>query len=163
MSFAISQMQNAASALLKVTESLVLSFTYSQREGTFVLVCTFPEKALGSSRAFARCSFSGVREFVREPGDLAKLGPFSSTFNARTLSSPQVIESIKLNGDKSGWEIDLWFGYNFGGVRFKYDSVVVHKRDTKAVKRDGDTVYFDLVSGEELDFYDTFRDTTKRT
>jgi hypothetical protein len=150
-------MHDAASALFKVTESLVLSFTYSEREATFVLVCTYPEKAPGSSRAFARCSFSGVREFVREPGDLERLGPFNSTFNARTLPSPQVIESIKLTRDESGGEVDLWFGYNFGGVRFRYGSVVVHKRDTKAGKRDGDTVYSDLVSGEELDFNDIFR------
>jgi hypothetical protein len=155
---AISQLQDAASALLKVKESLVLSFTYSEREGTFVLVCTFPEKAPGSSRAFARCSFSGVHDFVREPGDLEMLGPFNSTFNARTLSSPQVIESIKFKRERSGEMIDLWFGYNFGGVRFKYKYLYVDKRDTKSVKRDGDTVYFDLFTGDELDFYDIFGD-----
>jgi hypothetical protein len=157
MNPAISQVQDAASALLKLREGLILSFAFSEPECTFVLVCEFPEKAPGSSRAFARCRFNGVREFVREPGDLKRLGPFNSSFSSRTRSGgPQVIESIKLIGDVSGGEIDLWFGWNFGGVRFKYDSVVVHTRDTKAVKHGDEWDYFDFVSGDPIDFYEPF-------
>ncbi len=165
MSTAISQVQDAGSALLKLREMLVLSFTLAESGGAFVLVCEFPEKAPGSSRAFARCRFSGVREFVREPGDLKRLGPFGPTYSLRSTSHSIVIESIKLDVDDSRREIDLWFGWNFGGVRFKYDSVVVHTRDTKAVKHNNGEErwdYFDFKSGDPLDFREPFHDDDTR-
>jgi hypothetical protein len=93
---------------------------------------------------------------VREPGDLKMLGPFGSSFSARTLSRPIVIQALKLTGNSAGGGFELGFGWNFGGVRFKYDSVVVHTRDTKAVKRDDEWDYFDFENGDPLDFYEPF-------
>jgi hypothetical protein len=156
MNTSSSQVQDSASALLKLMECLVLSFTYSEQDRTFVLVCDFPVKAPGSSRAFVRCHFSGVREFVREPGDLKRLGPFGPSFELRTITGSVVIQLLKLDGNSAGGSFELGFGWNFGGLRFKYDSVIVHTRNTKAVKRGDETHYFDLVTGDPIDFYDPF-------
>jgi hypothetical protein len=62
----ISRVPDAAVALLNLMECLVLSFAFSERDGTFLLVCDYPDKSPGSDRAFALCHFSGVRKFVRE-------------------------------------------------------------------------------------------------
>lgn len=156
MSAAISQVQDAASALLKLTECLVISFTYSEQEDTFVLVCDFPVKAPGSSRTFVRCRFTGVRDFVREPGDLKRLGPFGPSFCLRAITGSVVIQHVKLDRDSAGGSFELGFGWNFGGLRLKYDFVVVHTRDTKAVKRGDETDYFDLGNGDAIDFYEPF-------
>lgn len=150
------RLRDPRDALTKLMECLMIAFAYSRKRGSFVLVCDFPDKAPSADRAFAAFVFDGVRDFSREAGDLPELRRFEESFEAQWSEGGVVIQAIGPGNLREGGQIELWFGPNFGGLQFAYDSVVGYVRNGIAENVDGDWLYRDAVSGEEFDFHDPF-------
>jgi hypothetical protein len=154
----IETLEDPYEALTNIRESLVLSFELSRERHRFTLVCDYPFKRPGARRAFAGFVFEGVRDFVREEGNLPALRGFRDQLHLRSVTGGVVIESVKSTSTADGRHIDLWFGYNFGGVQFRYDSATAYRRNALTREVDGEWLYRDMHSQEEFDFYEPFPD-----
>jgi hypothetical protein len=157
----IETMDDPHEALENVRESLVLSFELSRERRRFTLVCSYPFKLPGADCALAGFAFDEVSDFSREEGGMADLGRFEEQFHARALTMPIVIESIKATRVADERHLDLWLGYSFGGVQFRYRVVNAYLRNALARQVDGEWLCRDLDSQEEYDFYDPFPDLMK--
>jgi hypothetical protein len=154
----IETMDDPYETLTNIMESLVLSFELSRERRRFTLVCDYPFKAPGAHRSFVGFVFDEVRDFTREEGDLAKFKEFRDQFQLRSVTGGVVIQAIKSTGAADGRHIELWFGPNFGGLRFRYGSANAYRRNALAKEVRGDWLYRDMHSQEEFDFYEPFPD-----
>jgi hypothetical protein len=153
---AIETLDDAYEALTNIMESLVLSFEFSRERRRFTLVCDYPFKAPGAQRSFVGFVFDEVRDFTREEGNLAKFRGFKENFYLRSVTGGVVIESIKSTSVEDGRHLDLWLGYNFGGLQFRYRSATAYRRNALAKEVRGDWLYRDMHSQEAFDFYEPF-------
>jgi hypothetical protein len=153
---AYEELGDAYESLTHLMECLVLSFECSRERRRFTLVCDYPFKLPGAQRAFIGFVFEDVRDFAREKGSMADLGRFEERFDARALTMPIVIESIKSTDAADGRHLDLWLGYSFGGLRFTYRSARAYRRNALAKEIGGEWLYRDLHSQEGYDFYEPF-------
>lgn len=152
----IEKLDDPYEALTNIMESLVLSYELSPERRRFTLVCDYPFKAAGAHRAFAGFVFDEVRDFAREEGNLAKFRGFKESFRLGSVTGGVVIESIKSIRTTEGRHLDLWLGYNFGGLQFFYGSARAYRRNALAKEVNGEWLYRDMYSQEEFDFYDPF-------
>jgi hypothetical protein len=139
-------------ALHLLTECVVLAFVYDESRRRFCFVADFPEKAPRSDRAFVAFVFEGVTNFARDNGDLAKFCRFSSAYRAAEDETPIVVQSLRTMEHERKAVVQFWFGPNFGGLSFAYDDVAAFVRDARARQVGSSFAYFDMASGEELDF-----------
>ena len=152
----IETMDDPYEAMMNTRERLVLSFELSRERHRFILVCDYPFKAPGARCAFVGFVYEDVRDFVREEGNLPALQEFRDGFHLRSVTGGLVVESIKATSMADGRRLDLWFGYNFGGLQFTYGSVKAYRRNALARQVDGEWLCRDLDSEEEYDFYEPF-------
>lgn len=145
-------------ALRLLTECLVLAFVYDESQRRFCFVCDYPDKTAGSDRAFAAFVFDGVTSFIRESGNLSRFNRFVRAYRAMDNETPIVVQNIRTNEHEKKSRVECWFGPNFGGIRFTYNSVAAFVRDAKVRQVGGSFVYFDLASGKEFDFLLPFPD-----
>jgi hypothetical protein len=141
-----------AGVLPKLVECLMLTFLYERQEDRFLLVADYPERASGSDRAFVALLFGGVSEFEREHGDLEPYKRFSESYQAGEDSPTIVIQDVQVAEGNGGGHVAFWFGPSFGGVRCKYEDLVVVVRNSRVRSQGNAFRYADLKSGEEFDF-----------
>lgn len=148
----------AVSALPQLAECLVLMFLYERRNGRFVLVTDYPDRAVGSDRTFASLTFGGVVDFERECGNVERYSQFSESYRIREGAPLLVVQDVHVAGDDGGGRVRFWFGPNFGGVQFRYGDLAVLVRDSRVLERDNTFSYLDLKSGEKFEFGRPFPD-----
>lgn len=148
-------------AFTNLREQLVFSFALSRERCRFTLACEYPHKLPGAHRAFAGFVFDEVHGFAREQGDLEKYRSFTEQFHSRSVEGAIVIQSIKSTCTADERHLDVWFGYNFGGLQFRYGSATAYRRDAVAREVRGEWLYRDAHSQEEFDFYEPFPDLMK--
>ncbi len=145
-------------ALLKLQECLVLGFVYEESQHRFALVADFPDDVRESDRAFVAFRFFGVRDFVRERGDLSWYEDVVDSYTSADYEASVVIQHVSSSKELGRRSVELWFGPNFGGIRFSCDELKVTVRYAYASEIDGSWIYRDAESREEFDFYTPFPD-----
>jgi hypothetical protein len=154
----IEMLDHPYEALTNIMESLVISFELSRERHRFTMVCSYPFKLPGAQGAVAGFVFDDVRDFAREEGDLAKFKAFTDRFQLRSVTGGVVIQSIRSSGAADDRHLELWLGYNFGGLQFHYRSARAYRRNALAKEVNERGLYRDLYSQEEFDFYEPFPD-----
>jgi hypothetical protein len=143
--------------LQKLLERPIIGFAYDTGKRTFTIVSDFPDLSPGSVRDLIALVFNGVRQFVREPGNLPKLARFRLRYTAKNDVGAFVFQDIETreHGPDAKY-VRFWFGPNFGGMAFEYENLDVHKRGSRVFQMGDDFVYFDASTNEEFDFYFPF-------
>lgn len=151
-----SSIDDPRAMLSKLKECLLLGFSHHPELGRLALVLDYPEKGATADRTFVRCEFQGVRSYRREMGSDGNLAAAVDNFQARTLSRPVVVQSIRDAPAEEGRHLDLWFGVGFGGISFDYLSVAAQRRDALVETIEGDFMYRDAETHQIFDFYEPF-------
>jgi hypothetical protein len=143
-------------ALRRLSECLVLSFRHDRPQRQFVLITDYPDRAVGSDRAFLATIFSGVDRFVREAPTSGQRGGAPESYEARDGTPPVVMQAVTCGEAGGRAEFEGWLGPSFGGWQFRYEAVVAVVRDV-LVRRAGESFhYHDIATQAELDFYRPF-------
>ena len=149
-----------------LSESLVIGMLHFPRENALELIVDFArtpdllrylETGVKSPesppRDFRRLSFSGVSD-VRVSDVVMRVALDLLHYSTKD-NRPLVLQhaEIQCSGRPT---IRLQFGTH-GTVMFSFGSLSVDRRKGRAVKVDGDYVYYDVDSGEKLDFNNPFQ------
>jgi hypothetical protein len=103
-------------ALEKLRESLLIAFSYAERDRKFPLIADYPDRSPGSERDLIALVFTEVSKFEREPGDLLALRRFVHHFAARHSTGVHLLQDIQTEKCVDGTaRVSIWFGTNLGG------------------------------------------------
>jgi hypothetical protein len=144
--------------LERLMECLVIQYSFDEVAKSLFVVFDHWEKASGSDLTFLRLKFDGVADFNRKKGERLVLQSFTTRYNLKLAPSPTVVQGVIAKLDQTPKRADLHLGSAFGDIAFCFDSVSGVLRDTRANKMGNDWEYFDLETGERVDFYSPFGD-----
>jgi len=139
-----------------IMEAFVLAFHHDGNKRIVTFVCGYPKVAQGAHRAFVGVVYSGVTEFHRQLGGLAKHHRFRDDYQLEPDMGPIVIQHVEATPHPSGTVQEFWFGPSFGGITFTFDSVEGFIRNALVTEINGEYIYHDADTGERYDFYVPF-------